>query len=592
MSSPTATRDAAAISAWWYGRGNMLCAVRHLEKLANTDPAPPIVGAVTVTRDKLDVSFVSPPARALPAPWQMKKSGAMIAWDDISGIDDAPTGQVRVPVVTFGTVPDGALLGLNLDAFARIHVTGATDTAETLIRRWVYELVASHPTVRVGVTEDFWGEPILARIVRVSSVRAAVGLDVLILGRATSYADRAHIAAATASPIIIDLGEDFAVNPTWTIDCTDTGQATIANSEGMSLAVTVPSTSSAMIEQCRTLLTTATPRPQAGTLAGRDRHTEVQAAATAEIASEADLDEELAGHDHDDSDPGDDEFFSPTPPSGDTTDADNATDAIESAIAPPPANPVVAAAVSTDHQPQQSYVPTIWNRILGDIKLCPPNGGKDTDREKLMNELTVLLQSAGRRGLSAEEIVKMVWGEAEQKGLNSRMSTLRTRLGPVASGQLALPHVKDTGGVFRLDSEVMSDWMVFDTLVHIIPSRSSDADLVAALNLITGRPLQTVATTEWAHANELREQIRDRIPAAAHTLASRQLQRREYDWAITTAEKGIWYDDQRQDLWELLATAAADSHNISALREFRGQYFTAVSSAERKPGLPELFERG
>ena len=589
MSSPVATRDTAAISAWWYGRGNMLSAVRHLEKLANTDPAPPLVGAVTVTRDKLDVSFVSPPARALPAPWQMKKSGAMIAWDDITGIDDAPTGKVRVPVVTFGTVADGALLGLNLDAFARIHVTGATDIGETLIRRWVYELVANHPTVRVGVTEDFWSEPLLARIVRVSSARAAAALDVLILGRATSYADRAHIAAAVASPIIIDLGEDFAVNPTWTIDCTDTGQATIANSEGMSLAVTVPSTSPAMLEQCRTLLTTATPRPNASTPAGRDRYSEVHEAAAEEIASQDRFEEDLAGHDNDDSD---DDFFSPTPPPGDNNDADNDTDATESATASAVVNPVVAQVVSTDHQPAQSYVPTIWNRILGDIKLCPPHGGKDTDREKLMNELTVLLQSAGRRGLSAEEIVKMVWGSAEQKGLNSRMSTLRTRLGPVASGQLALPHVKDTGGVFRLDSEVMSDWMVFDTLVEIIPSRSSDADLVAALNLITGRPLQTVATTEWAHVDELREQIRDRVPAAAHTLASRQLQRREYDWAISTAEKGIWYDDQRQDLWELLATAAADSHNISALREFRGQYFAAVPSAERKPGLPELFERG
>ena len=229
----------------------------------------------------------------------------------------------------------------------------------------------------------------------------------------------------------------------------------------------------------------------------------------------------------------------------------------------------------------------IWNRILGQVDLCPPNPGQQPGpREKRLNELTVFLQH--NRFAESGDIIRGVYGgAASDKTVTQQLSMLRTRLGAVrAGGPKAFPLMRD--GAYVLDSAVRSDWMEFERLVEILIDTTPTANLVAAMNLVTGPPLGGVPTREWAWTKDLRDEIRDRVAGAAVVLARRHHSAKKFSAAIEIARKGLWYDNARQDLWQVGMQAALDGHDKDMFKSLRSQYLSAVAGPDRDPAVFDL----
>ena len=236
---------------------------------------------------------------------------------------------------------------------------------------------------------------------------------------------------------------------------------------------------------------------------------------------------------------------------------------------------------TTDAPPPQ--IAPIWNRILGQVDLCPPHSTQQPGpREKRLNELTVFLQH--NPWVTSSEIIRAVYGgAASEKTVTQQLSLLRARLGTVRpGGPKALPPMHD--GSYHVDNAVRSDWMEFERLVEILIESTPTANLVAAMDLVTGPPLGGVPPKEWAWTKDLRDEIRDRVAGAAVVLARHHHSAKKFRAAVEIARQGLWYDNARQDLWQVGMQAALDGHDKDAFKTLRSQYLGAVAGPDRDSG--------
>lgn len=601
------------ITSWWYGQGRAVDVVRRLESLYTLTPPPSApAGLVTVSRDEVTVTFVAALKTPLPHPWRAGEANpneTRIPWNAVdSGGDPDPDHPVYL--VAFGLSADGDLVGLNLAAFQRLRLAGEPAITSALISRWVLELVATHPGITVGVTEDVWSGPHTRRVqpVRVGDVP---DVDVLVCGPQLSYTDRAHIVSAAASKIMIDLGDDAAVDTKWTITCTDEGLAEISNGVTQPMTATMILPSTPTIERCSELLTQApesapatdsgpaetftpdraaadtpaaeSPAPPLTDAAEQPGAAAAQPAETTDIESGIDFFAPTSAplEDLEEQEP----VVAPSPPDP----ADRPTAASARLLDPAAATPTTGAplAPDTDEAASGPQVAAIWNHILGQVDLCPPHSTQPAGpREKRLNELTVFLQT--NPWTTSSDITAAVYGgAAADKTVTQQLSLLRARLGVVhAGGPKALPVMRDGG--YRLDPAVRSDWMEFERLVEILIETTSTAHLVAAMNLVTGPPFGGVAPKEWAWTKDLRDEIRDRVAGAAVALAVRHHSAQRFSEAVENARKGLWYDQARQDLWAVGMQAALDGHDNETFRVLRGQYLSAVAGPDRDPAVFDL----
>ena len=629
----------APVTSRWYGQGRAVDVVRRLESLSALAPGPGPAGVVTARRDELTVTFVEGLKAPLPPPWQPAGREARIPWDAVDpGIQ--PDSEHPVYLVVLGTTEDGGLIGLNLAAFCRIRLDGDPATAAALVNRWVLELLATHPAITVGVTADVWRGPLTTRVRPVAAGRVP-DVDVLVCGGELTYAERAQIVAAATSPILLDLGRDAAVSTTWTITCGPDrlGQISRGASRPMTATLIIPS--AGVVDRCTDLLVAPFGAPLMasddglGDLAEPD----IVAAELPEIDASAPL---LGAHAAPAADGAGEstadgiDFFAPAPAGpaagGDfeleaptVGDGASALDAETPWAAPgygpaaddagadaPAAEPTPAAEAMTSARgapavhsaahvggqeppdvgadaPAPMIAP-IWNRILGQVDLRPPHSTQQPGpREKRLNELTVFLQH--NPWVSASEIIRRIYGgAASEKTVTQQVSLLRARLGVVRpGGAKALPPMRD--GEYHLDNAVRSDWMEFERLVEILVETTPAANLIAAMDLVTGPPLGGIAPKEWAWTSDLRDQLRDRVAGAAVVLARRHHMAKHFGAAVQTARKGLWYDNARQDLWQVALQAALDGHDKDAFRGLRGQYLNAVAGPDRDPVVFDLTRR-
>lgn len=618
------------VTSWWYGQSRARDVARRLESLAGLSPAPGPAGVITARRDELTVTFVEGLKAPLPQPWQPAGREARIGWEAIDpGLPPDPDHPVYL--VVFGTTDDGGLVGLNLAAFPRIRVEGDPNTAAGLIRRWVLELVATHPAISVGVTDDVWKGPWTTRVQPVAPGRVP-GVDVLVCGPGLTYAERAQIVAASTSPILIDLGQDAAMASTWVISCGPDRLGQISrgpSSRPMAATLIVPSAE--VVDRCAELLTDEPEQPIATPEALEAEHSLDAGAAHWDDAAvdvpgpgstfldHDSLAAEAAGLE--DSEPGPApgakdpiDFFAPmSAPSApaaslgaehpDDSDAAQATAwatpadehpspspplRVAQAAGAAPARPVAEIAETRPQTDRPTpVIAPIWNRILGQVVLQPPHSTQDPGpREKRLNELTVFLQH--RPWASATDIIGCVYGgAASEKTVTQQLSLLRARLGVVRpGGPKALPPMSDGG--YHLDNAVRSDWMEFERLVEILVETTPTANLIAAMDLVTGPPLSRIPPKEWAWTSDLREELRDRVPAAAVALARRHHEAKRFGAAVEIARKGLWYDNVRQDLWQVALSAALDGHDKDAFRALRGQFLATVTGPDRDPAVYDL----
>ena len=635
MTSTTAV-SSAPVTSWWYGQGRAVDVVRRLESLYALSPAPAApAGLITARRDELTVTFVAGLKSPLPHPWRPADSTneARIPWDAVDP-NLEPDPDRPVYLVVFGTTDDGALIGLNLAAFQRIRVDGDPATTTALVSRWVLELLATHPDITIGVTPDVWRGPLTTRVQAVA-VGSVPPVDVLVCGPDLTYTDRAQIVSDAASKIMIDLGRDAAVDTKWTISCGPDRLGQISNGVTRPMIATLILPSPATVDRCSDLLTDQPPAPNEPAAADEDPLDELF---EADEFNETDTDPKLpvltptaaAQPDTAPPAPAGIDFFAPSLASGPGEGPDDLAAAIDDTSSPIPANvipaaeapagppvgdetakavadtagaiqsrPATVAGAGVDDRREDNdnaadestpQIAPIWNRILGQVDLCPPNPGQQPGpREKRLNELTVFLQH--NRFAESGDIIRGVYGgAASDKTVTQQLSMLRTRLGAVrAGGPKAFPLMRD--GAYVLDSAVRSDWMEFERLVEILIDTTPTANLVAAMNLVTGPPLGGVPTREWAWTRDLRDEIRDRVAGAAVVLARRHHSAKKFSAAIEIARKGLWYDNARQDLWQVGMQAALDGHDKDMFKSLRSQYLSAVAGSDRDPAVFDLTKR-
>lgn len=597
----TASTMVNSVTSWWYGQGGAVEVVRRLEALHALAPAPPAPGLVTARRDGLTVTFVDALRTPLPQPWSPADTGseARIGWGAVDpGAEPDP--QHPVYLVVFGTTDDGALVAMNLAAFARIRIAGEQATTTALVSRWVLELLATHPDITIGITTDVWRGPLTTRVrdVHVGAVPLA---DVLICGPGLSYTDRAQIVSTATSRIIVDLGKDAAIDTKWTISCGQDRVGQITNGQSRPMVATLILPNDDTVERCCDLLTgSPTTCPTSDV---PDHNPSLPVVATTDAATDADH-----ANDLDAPYSGGIDFFEPHSASVpfadiaaelDHKDPWPASDAHQNEPAPALEVPAGAAAVLTGHTSTDAaaeavplpIVAPLWNRLLGQVVLCPPQLGQQPGpREKRINELLVFLQM--NSWVNSSEIIRSIYGgAASEKTVTQQVSLLRARLGNVRpGGPKALPPMRD--GEYHLDSAVRSDWMEFERLVEIRPEMTPPSHLIAAMGLVTGPPLGGITPKDWPWTKCLREQMRDRVPGAAVVLARHHYDSRKFNVAVEIARKGLWYDNARQDLWQVAMQAALDGHEHEAFKVLRRQYLNTVAGPDQDPAVLELTKQG
>lgn len=589
--------SSAPVTSWWYGQGGAVGVVRRLEALYTLNPPPATAGLITARLDELTATFVQALRVPLPQPWHPLDSGSesRIAWDAVDpGTDPDPLHPVYL--VVLGTSDDGGLIAMNLAAFARIRIDGDRATTTALASRWVLELLATHPSITIGVTDDVWSGPLTTRV-RPVRVGAVPDVDVLVCGPDLSYTDRAQIVSNATSRIMVDLGKDAAVDSKWTITCGPDRVGQLSNGGAQSITATLILPSGDTVDRCADLLTS--PPPASGPSRLPAPPVAVDDDPVTDPAIPVAAAPDPAGDDIDAPYDGGIDFFEPQGV-GELVDVDEVDEGppwvvdepaagqpepVPAVPAPVPA-PVAAAAVA-QAAPQVPVVAPLWNRLLGQLVMSPPYPGQEPGvREKRLNELLVFLQM--NPWVSTADIVRSVYRDgASDKTVTQQISLLRARLGVIRTGgPKALPPMSD--GAYRLDGAVRSDWMEFERLVEIRPETTAPGHLIAAMSLVTGPPLGSVTPKEWEWAKNLRGQLRDRVPGAAVVLARHHHEAQRFSDAVEIARKGLWYDNERQDLWQVALQAALDGHEHDAFKKLRGQYLNTVAVVDQDPAVLDL----
>lgn len=71
-------------------------------------------------------------------------------------------------------------------------------------------------------------------------------------------------------------------------------------------------------------------------------------------------------------------------------------------------------------------------------------------------------------------------------------------------------------------------------------------------------------------------------------LARHHYNSQKFSDAVEVARKGLWYDNARQDLWQVALQAALDGHEHAAFKALRGQYLNTVAGDDQEPAVLEL----
>ena len=131
-------------------------------------------------------------------------------------------------------------------------------------------------------------------------------------------------------------------------------------------------------------------------------------------------------------------------------------------------------------------------------------------------------------GATAEQVHAAFWpnarpeGSAASSNRNKLATHTRRLLGQAEDGTVYFPAVTTTEG-YRLDESVLTDWQVFQELVGPDPVTASTPSLLAAMQLVRGEPFAHAKPRNIAWADELVQQMTQRICDAAHELVARSL---------------------------------------------------------------------
>lgn len=167
-------------------------------------------------------------------------------------------------------------------------------------------------------------------------------------------------------------------------------------------------------------------------------------------------------------------------------------------------------------------------------------------------------------GATAEQVHAAFWpnarpeGSAASSNRNKLATHTRRLLGQAEDGTVYFPAVTTTEG-YRLDESVLTDWQVFQELVGPDPVTASTPSLLAAMQLVRGEPFAHAKPRNIAWADELVQQMTQRICDAAHELVARSLASGNTEHARLAARAARAVDPANEAAWRdaMLAEAAA-----------------------------------
>ena len=210
-------------------------------------------------------------------------------------------------------------------------------------------------------------------------------------------------------------------------------------------------------------------------------------------------------------------------------------------------------------------------RLLGEMKvigargtapISASNGKVSQAQEARCVALAAFLSL--HPGATAEQVHAAFWpnarpeGSAASSNRNKLATHTRRLLGQAEDGTVYFPAVTTTEG-YRLDESVLTDWQVFQELVGADPVTASTPSLLAAMQLVRGEPFAHAKPRNIAWADELVQQMTQRICDAAHELVARSLASGNTEHARLAARAARAADPANEAAWRdaMLAEAAA-----------------------------------
>ena len=210
-------------------------------------------------------------------------------------------------------------------------------------------------------------------------------------------------------------------------------------------------------------------------------------------------------------------------------------------------------------------------RLLGEMKVIGARGtapisasnGKVSQAQEARCVALAAFMSL-HPGATAEQVHAAFWpnarpeGSAASSNRNKLATHTRRLLGQAEDGTVYFPAVTTTEG-YRLDESVLTDWQVFQELVGPDPVTASTPSLLAAMQLVRGEPFAHAKPRNIAWADELVQQMTQRICDAAHELVARSLASGNTEHARLAARAARAVDPANEAAWRdaMLAEAAA-----------------------------------
>lgn len=238
-----------------------------------------------------------------------------------------------------------------------------------------------------------------------------------------------------------------------------------------------------------------------------------------------------------------------------------------SVATPPLGTPVVpsgagAGSVDMPAEPPQTARPGRLEapvvRVLGGVELAGTTGVElpSTHQRQATELIAFLAFNPGSRG---SDISKALWPSREPNLATRRSAVSRARrwLGTDANGYEYLPRYwsTDDGGQADLESAgyrlrgVRTDWHTFCDLVGADLSQTPTADLLAALELVRGRPFEGVPLRKYAWAEQLMHTISSGVVDVSHEVARRALLAGDVAMARHASQVGRLADPVDERSW-------------------------------------------
>ena len=209
-------------------------------------------------------------------------------------------------------------------------------------------------------------------------------------------------------------------------------------------------------------------------------------------------------------------------------------------------------------------------QILGPPELTASTGQTGTRYQR--RSLEVMLYLLEHPGTTSATLISRFYITRDYA--KSVISALRKMLGRDPEGGLYLPELTGSGGGYRLDPMVTSDWARAQRLIGRGVNTAADENLMHVLSMVRGAPLE--GAEDWIDADVLRPDISSTISDAAHQLVERALDRNDLELARWAATRGLLAEPESETLLVDRLRTEAQAGNRNEVARLSGRIESSV----------------